>query len=247
MKLYGGRFPRDEEFRSAFVVKDVYNFRSRNYLLRKLENYGQRELVNVESCTIEHIMPQNEHLSLAWQEELGPDWQEVQARYLHTIGNLTLTGYNSELSDRAFQEKRDIEGGFAHSPLRLNRSLATQEHWNEKEIERRAQTLADIALKIWPVPQLSPERLNLYTKRSQRLPLAEFIGPFDHPLGGFIPEGFKVVQISDRKFHSFRMVKNEWIQYGNGRDALVCYILESFGISAERLLQKGHYAVGCRW
>jgi uncharacterized protein with ParB-like and HNH nuclease domain/predicted transport protein len=219
MKLYGGRFPRDEEFRSAFVVKDVYNFRSRNYLLRKLENYDHKELVNVESCTIEHIMPQNEQLSAAWQEELGPNWQEVHAKYLHTIGNLTLTGYNSELSDRSFQEKRDMEGGFAHSPLRLNRSLTRLEHWNEKEIEKRAQTLADLALKVWPVPQLSPERLNLYSKQAQRLPLTEVIGPFEHPLAGFIPEGFKVVQISDRKFHYYRLVGNEWIQYGNCKDA----------------------------
>ena len=94
------RFPRDEEFRAAFVVKDVYNFHSRNYMLRKLENHGTKEPQNIEKYTIEHIMPQNEHLSLAWRrEELGPDWKQVHAQYLHTIGNLTLTGYNPELSD----------------------------------------------------------------------------------------------------------------------------------------------------
>ncbi len=244
MKLYGGRFPRDEEFRSAFVVKDVYNFRSRNYLLRKLENYDQKELVNVESCTIEHIMPQNEQLSAAWQEELGPNWQEVHAKYLHTIGNLTLTGYNSELSDRSFQEKRDMEGGFAQSPLRLNRSLMMLEHWNEKEIERRAQILADIALKVWPVPQLSQERLNLYSKQVQRLPLAEYIGPFDHPLGGFIPEGFKVVQISDRKFHYYRMVGNEWIQYGNGRDAWFAIFWKALGYRLRYYYKKDILPLG---
>ena len=80
MKLDGGRFPRDEEFRSAFVVKDVYNFRSRHYLLRKLENYDQKELVNVESCTIEHIMPQNEQLSQHGKKSLV-NWQEVHAKY----------------------------------------------------------------------------------------------------------------------------------------------------------------------
>ena len=94
------RMPGDEEFRREFVVKDVYNFRSRNYLLRKLENHDRKERVDVDSYTIEHVLPQNPDLSPEWQQELGPEWQTVQERYLHTIGNLTLTGYNSELSDR---------------------------------------------------------------------------------------------------------------------------------------------------
>ena len=213
------RFPRDDEFRAEFVVKDVYNYRSRNYMLRKLENYGQKEVVNIESCTIEHIMPQNEQLSTAWQEELGPNWLEIHAKYLHTIGNLTLTGYNSELSDRSFQEKRDMEGGFAHSPIRLNRDLARLEHWNEEEIERRAESLAELAVKLWSIPQLSPEQVSKYMKQTQKAPLAEVIGPLEHPLAGFIPEGFKVVQIADRKFHYYRLVGNEWVQYGNGKYA----------------------------
>ncbi len=213
------RFPRDDEFRAAFVVKDVYNFRSRNYLLRKLENYDQKELVNVESCTIEHIMPQNKQLSDDWQGELGPNWKEIQARYLHTIGNLTLTGYNSELGDRPFREKRDMDGGFAFSPIRLSRSLASVEHWNTDEIETRAQKLADSAVNIWTIPRLSAEQLNKYGKLAQKDPLAVVIGPVDHPLAGFIPEGFKIVQLSERKFHFFRLVDDEWVQYGNGKDA----------------------------
>jgi uncharacterized protein with ParB-like and HNH nuclease domain/predicted transport protein len=155
-KARNGRFPRDEEFCAAFKVKDIYNLRIRKYLLSKLENYGQKELVQVENCTIEHILPQNERLSAEWREELGPNWQEVQSRYLHTIGNLTLTGYNTELSDRPFLEKRDMKGGFAQSPLRLNHSLAKLEHWNKDEIEKRAQALADIAIKAWPVPPAKP-------------------------------------------------------------------------------------------
>jgi predicted transport protein len=244
MKLYGGRFPRDEEFRAAFVVKDVYNFRSRNYLLRKLENYGQKELVNVESCTIEHIMPQNEQLSAEWQEELGPNWQEVHAKYLHTIGNLTLTGYNSELSDRPFREKRYMEGGFAHSPIRLNRSLSTLEHWNNEEIEKRAQALADIAVNAWSMPQLSPEQISKYSRKTQRLPLAEVIGPFEHPMAGFIPEGFKVVQILERKFHYYRLVGDEWIQYGNGKDAWYAISWNTVGWRTRDLYKNGTMPLG---
>ena len=137
-KSSGARFPRDEEIRAAFIARDIYNFRNRHYLLSKLENYKRKEWVNIDEYTIEHIMPQNERLSVDWQQELGPDWQEVQERYLHTIGNLTFTGYNSELSDRSFQEKRDMVGGFAHSPLQLNRDLAEVAHWNAEEIEKRA-------------------------------------------------------------------------------------------------------------
>ena len=110
------RMPTDEEVRSAFVVKDVYNFRSRNYLLRKLENFDRKERVDVDSYTIEHVMPQNPDLSPEWQEELGPDWKAVQEKYLHTIGNLTLTGYNPELSDRPVQREADDEGRLPRQP-----------------------------------------------------------------------------------------------------------------------------------
>lgn len=152
------RFPNDEEFRTAFVVKDIYNFRNCKYLLRKLENCERlKELVNVEEYTIEHIMPQSSKLSKQWQTQLGESWKEVQAKYLHTIGNLTLTGYNSEYSDRPFPEKRDMKDGFADSPLRLNQMLSKLEHWNETEIKNRAEALADKAIKIWSFPPLDLE------------------------------------------------------------------------------------------
>jgi len=161
------RFPNDEEFSQQLLIKDVYNFRNRNYLLRKLENYNRKESVDVESYTIEHIMPQNEELSHEWQQELGDNWRETHAKYLHTIGNLTLTGYNSELSDRPFQVKRDMEGGFRDSPIRLNRRLANLEHWNEEEIKNRAEDLAGIAIKVWSHADLPPQTLAEFRKASE--------------------------------------------------------------------------------
>jgi uncharacterized protein with ParB-like and HNH nuclease domain/predicted transport protein len=159
------RMPTDAEFRSAFLVKDVYNFRSRNYLLRKLENYDRKEPVDVDSYTIEHVMPQNPDLSPEWQEDLGPDWKTVQERWLHTIGNLTLTGYNSELSDKPFSVKLTKQpGGFRESPLRLNHYLAQLDHWNAEEIQTRAELLADLALKVWSGPKLPEETLAKYRK-----------------------------------------------------------------------------------
>jgi uncharacterized protein with ParB-like and HNH nuclease domain/predicted transport protein len=160
------RFPRDEEFRQQFVMKDVYNFRSRNYLLRKLENTSRaKELVDVEQYTIEHVLPQNEKLSAEWQAELGPDWQQIQSRYLHTIGNLTLTGYNSEYSDLPFEKKRDFpEKGFRDSPLHLNRDLAKLERWDEESIKLRAQKLAEKALQLWSIPVLEDSIVEKYKK-----------------------------------------------------------------------------------
>lgn len=213
------RFPRDEEFQAAFVVKDIYNFLKRRYLLSKLENFKWKEHVNIDEYTIEHILPQNQNLSPEWQAELGPNWQEIQARYLHTIGNLTLTGYNPEMSDRPFQEKRDMESGFAHSKLRLNDGLEQIEHWNAAEIEKRAQRLAMIATAIWRIPVLSLEQMSKYGRKAHRVPLLEAIGPMQHPLAGFIPAGFKIVPQSDKRFYYHRLVDGTWIQYGNGKYA----------------------------
>jgi predicted transport protein len=175
------RFPRDEEFKEQLIVKDVYNFRNRNYLLRKLENHNRKELVSVESYTIEHIMPQNKNLSDEWKEELGESWKEVHEKYLHTIGNLTLTGYNSELSYKPFKVKRDMEGGFADSPIRLNQSLAKLEHWNENEILNRVRTLVDLAVQIWGCPELEEEVLNNY-KSIEKEKLEKIYTIEDHPL-----------------------------------------------------------------
>ena len=174
------RFPRDEEFKEQLIVKDVYNFRNRNYLLRKLENHNRKELVSVESYTIEHIMPQNEKLSNEWKEELGERWKEIHEKYLHTIGNITLTGYNPELSNKPFKEKRDMEGGFADSPIRLNQSLAKLEHWNENEILNRARTLVDLAVPIWECPELEEEVLNNY-KSIEKEKLEKIYTIEDHP------------------------------------------------------------------
>ena len=144
------RYPSDSEFKQALLTKNVYNFDRRKYLLRKLENHGHsKEPVRVEDYTIEHVMPQNPDLSEEWQEELGKNWREIHGKYLHTIGNLTLTGYNSELSDRSFREKQNIPGGFRNSPLTLNHSIAQVKRWDETAIVNRAKMLSEKALNIW--------------------------------------------------------------------------------------------------
>jgi len=156
------RFPSDAEFEKEIVAKDVYNFRSRNYLLARLENYKRKEPVNVEHYTIEHILPQNQNLSIEWQRMLGDNWKAIQEQYLHSLGNLTLTGYNSELSDKPFNQKKIIEGGFDESPIRLNEFLRKVDLWNEEQIQLRASELAVKAREIWFAPNLTLETMSKY-------------------------------------------------------------------------------------
>ena len=99
-------------------------------------------------------MPQKTPLSQPWINDIGENWEQIHQKYLHTIGNLTLTGYNSELSNLSFLEKRNRDGGFSSSSLQLNSELAKLNHWNKDEIERRAQLLTEQALKIWSLPEL---------------------------------------------------------------------------------------------
>src|SRR5690606_35601415 len=108
------------------------------------------------------ILPQNENLDVSWKKALGPNWKNVQERRLHTLGNLTLTRYNSEYSDRSFREKRDMEGGLRVSPLKLNEGLRQTETWDEEAIRARARALADRALIAWACPKLSEGILDLY-------------------------------------------------------------------------------------
>lgn len=173
------RFPGDDEFRRDLHTRDLYNFRSRSYWLRRLENYGRKERVRVNEYTIEHILPQNPDLSAAWQQALGVDWQRVQEQWLHTLGNLTLTGYNAEYSDRPFAEKRDMAGGFKQSPLKLNAGLGQLDAWNEAAIQERAGRLADQALGVWLAPKLDTATLAAY--QPAKVPATGGYTVNDHP------------------------------------------------------------------
>ncbi|NMA13171.1 MAG: DUF262 domain-containing protein [Chloroflexi bacterium] len=173
------RFPSDEEFVREIKRRDLYNFRGRSYWLRKLENHGKKEYIMVGNYTIEHIMPQNQNLSTEWQKELGPNWKKVHESMLHTLGNLTLTGYNSEYSDRSFTEKKTMTGGFAFSPITLNKGLGETETWNLQSIERRANRLAELAKAVWIFPNVSEEILSSY-KEKPKLPSEYSIHNFEY-------------------------------------------------------------------
>ncbi|WP_033764285.1 DUF262 and DUF1524 domain-containing protein [Helicobacter pylori] len=160
------KFPNDFEFKDSFITIDFYNFKRRKYFFERLENFERNERVYTHEYTTEHIMPQT--LEEEWKRDLGENFQAIHDKYLHTIGNLTLTGYNYEYRNNSFQEKRDMENGFKQSPLRLNQSLKDLEVFGEKEIEKRANDLADWALKIWTYPNLDAETLEKYKPKKEK-------------------------------------------------------------------------------
>lgn len=160
-------FPTDKQFISEFLSRDIYNMNRCRYILSRLENWDNKSVVSLENLTIEHIIPQNPHLSAEWIAALGNDWSEIQKKYLHTIGNLTLTAYNSEMSDSSFSEKLDMAGGFKESALRLNKYVVMQSTWGEHQVKERAGKLGEMAQKVWPFPTLTETELSTYRKQNE--------------------------------------------------------------------------------
>ncbi|GAA8621609.1 DUF262 and DUF1524 domain-containing protein [Helicobacter pylori] len=160
------RFPKNDEFKDCFITIDFYKFKKNRYFFERLENFDTKEPVNTKGLTVEHIMPQT--LTEEWKRDLGENFQAIHDKYLHTIGNLTLTGYNPEYSNRSFQEKQGMEKGFKNSPLRLNQGLRGLEPFGEEKIKKRANDLADLALKIWTYPKLDAETLEKYKPKKDK-------------------------------------------------------------------------------
>ncbi|MDX2375190.1 DUF262 domain-containing protein [Microbacterium sp. LRZ72] len=245
------RFPTDEEFEESLKTTDMYSIKRRAYFFRKMENYGRKEEVSIADYTIEHIMPQN--ANTAWQTALGDDWQVIHDRYLHALGNLTLTGYNPEYSDRPFLEKRDMAGGFKDSPLRLNQGIGQLDRWGAAEIEQRASSLAVQAARIWPRPVFDEMDLAYYQRRfsdSRRFDwslahailevmpdgkwtnydnLAEAVGTSAQPMANHLASctdcshAYRVLTYNGTIADNFR-----WIDPGNDRDPVAA--LQADGI-----------------
>ncbi|GAA7838088.1 hypothetical protein HpMS17_06330 [Helicobacter pylori] len=211
------RFPNNDEFKKLFITIDFYKFQKNRYFFEKLENFDRKERVYTHEYTIEHIMPQK--LTEEWERDLGENFQEIHDKYLHTIGNLTLTGYNPEYSNKSFQEKRDIEGGFKDSPLRLNQGLRDLESFGEEEIKKRANDLADLALKIWTYPKLDAETLEKYKpkkdkKEKEIYDLSSYkFSPHSRELFDILSKGIKaldekIVENFNQDYISYKFGKN---------------------------------------
>jgi len=151
-------FPNDEEVKADFATRQVYKMptNARMFILERMENRDNNERHDVVSelleknITIEHIMPQT--LSDKWKNSLGEEWERISQQYLHTMANLTLTGYNSQYSNLTFLEKRNMDKGFKDSAFRLNNYVKSCEQWTEKELKQRQQDLYEVFMKLWPMP-----------------------------------------------------------------------------------------------
>ena len=244
-------FPTDEDFAEALLSADMYKHKRKNYLLRKLENTGRKEPVAVKNYSIEHIMPRT--LSQEWKTVLGENWEDIHEQWLHTLGNLTLTGYNSEYSNHSFTQKRDMEGGFKDSPLRLNQGLGQLETWNEDTIKDRAKQLTAMSIEIWPRPKLDRATIAKYRKAKAHsrslntelvleilnaIPegywttygnLAEAVGNYPQPLAVFLASeashdlGYRVLQKDGSISANFH-----WSDPNDTRDPKI--VLESEGV-----------------
>ena len=148
-------FPTDEELESALKLKNVYKDKEKlNYVFKKLENYNHNELIDFENekITIEHIFPQKPNK--AWKENYSDNELEQMISFKDTISNLTLTGSNSNLSNKTFHEKRDDEvHGYKNSKLYMNKYLGRLEEWNLLSMEARFESLYDDIIKIWKRPE----------------------------------------------------------------------------------------------
>lgn len=150
-KRVSQRFPNDEEFENALINKEIYLLQSKNksFLLESLENYNSAYPISLEELTIEHIMPQT--LTKEWKSKLGDNYQEIHNKYLHTLGNLSLTAKNTELSNNSFEDKQKID--YQVSKLKLNFKLDGLTTWGEEKIIERAKDLIKNAKDIWPYPK----------------------------------------------------------------------------------------------
>lgn len=163
-------FPDDKRFIETLLSRDIYGMNRCRYILARLETWDNKSVVSLDNLTIEHIIPA-EHgggaLPQVWQQMLGDEWMSIWKQYVNTIGNLTLTAYNSEMSDSSFTEKLEMSGGFKESALRLNKYVVTQSTWGNTQLRERAALLGEIAKKMWAYPALTTEEMAPYRKQEE--------------------------------------------------------------------------------
>lgn len=142
-------FPNDTLLKDKLLSRNSYKFPHIKYVLEQIERKQGKEIVDFEGLTIEHIMPQV--LNAKWKIDLGKKAVEIHEKYLHCLGNLTLTGYNSEMSNESFVEKKKI---YEQSNIYINKELSKFEAWSESEIIKRCEYLIQEISSIWKCPEL---------------------------------------------------------------------------------------------
>ena len=137
------RMPTDKEFEDALIYKPLYKKPICKFVLSVIEN-STKEHIDISNLTIEHILPQKENAAV-WKKEIGDDYSSVYEIYLHTLGNLTITGHNSELGTKAFNDKKKIIRDNSKANI-LNKEVLSADKWNKISILKRAGVLSDILI-----------------------------------------------------------------------------------------------------
>lgn len=157
-KSGGLRFPKQSEVENAIKNNPIYSQRDNyiNFVLSSIDDQSReskklKQIANRDiDLSIEHIMPQT--LNNQWKVDLGENWQEIHAKHIDTLPNLTLTGYNSKYSNKDFKFKKTIENGFNDSPLVINQFIKSFDKWDLSALEKRGEWWLNQINKIWPIP-----------------------------------------------------------------------------------------------
>lgn len=236
------QLPRDVQFVEAIKTRDAYHMLKpfQIFLFERLENAVHGEYNDVatdmkkKNATIEHIMPQT--LNSEWKSMLGDNFEEIQEKYLHTFANLTLTGINSELSNKPFAVKRDgktiekeLYPGYKNSKYRLTRNVTLCEKWTETELRNRCNEIVETFLRLYPLPQTAFKPLQ---KPIDEVALEEeTFSPTNRQLKGFRLFGNEYAETTWKDM-LLRVVKVVEQKYTDIVDSL--YDTEGFFWSAER-------------
>ena len=215
------RFPTDAEFTQALLTRDAYRFRRSFYLLSCLENqHHTKDPLTIEPShfTIEHVMPQNALAHEEWRAALGSDCEEEFAALVNNLGNLTLTAYNSELSDGTFEQKKErVVGGFDKDYLVISKDIREAEIWDKEAITARAASLAETAKQRWPFLGISADTTAVYDMKSEKSSYQGTRAIFKMVVdAGFIPVGTKLVPVSDKYGYSATVTEMGTLALDNG-------------------------------
>jgi len=213
------RFPTDAEFKNALKTRDSYGFNRSLHMLSRLENsYHPKDERDFATgvYTIEHIMPQNALAHDEWVQIIGDVGEEEFQRLVHNIGNLTLTAYNSELSDGTFEQKKErAKGGYDNEFISISAELHDLDHWDATTIGSRADTLIERAVEVWTIPELDEAVRKSYVPEKKGKPKkrASFRDVFN---AGLVKAGDTLVSNSPTFHGSATVTEDGQIMLANG-------------------------------
>ncbi|MDY2777017.1 MAG: DUF262 domain-containing protein [Collinsella sp.] len=215
-------FPDNAEFSHALRTRNIYGFRKALYLLNRLENaYHPKNPIDFSNgqYSIEHIMPQNALAHPEWIQALGGaiDAERLHGELLHTLGNLTVTAFNAELSDGTFEEKKmRMVGGYDHDAVALSNDCRNLTHWNAETIIQRSETLSEWALEVWPMLHADDELVEMLSKKPKVSGIGETATLKDLVAEHYIPIGAKLFHDSGKGIDHAVILEGAKVQIENG-------------------------------